>query len=226
VEAYLLRHYQAFVLKPGARDPFVVDGVQRVFADANGEFMAALAGLDQRMQRFIAEKAVFSEVLDPTAVTVKIDWDAEKWRAPRHLAEDRYLEPARTIAVVGGAAMVLGPIIERVALPALARTTASALSSTRMVVGGAAAGSFSPGLGTAIGALAGLALDWGINAIQGGLQRSDFIAENGAALDATIAAWKGTIAPEVDRAIDVWFDDLAALVVQQRGQPALAADRR
>src|SRR4051794_27115851 len=61
VEDYLLRHYQEFVLKPGERDPFIVDGVQRVFADANGEFQAVLAGLDDRLQRFVHDKAVFTE---------------------------------------------------------------------------------------------------------------------------------------------------------------------
>src|SRR5439155_21843176 len=110
---------------------------------------------------------------------------------------------------------VIGPIIDRVALPLLARTTASAVSSTRMVVSGAAVGSVEPGIGTAIGALAGLALDWGINAFQAGLQRGDFINENSAALDATIAAWKATITPEIDRTVDVWFDDLSVLVAEE-----------
>ncbi len=214
VEDYLLRHYQEFVLKPGMRDPMVVQGIQGVFMDASVEFGIALGQLDDRLQRFVAEKAVFTEPLAANAVAVKVDWDAEKWRAPRALAEDRYLEPARTVAVVGTAAVVLGPVVERLALPLLARTTASALASTRNVVGGAAAGSFSPGLGTAVGALVGLAVDWGMNAIQGGLQRGDFIKENGAALDATVAAWKGAITPEVDRAIGVWFDDLSVLVAQ------------
>jgi hypothetical protein len=222
VEDYLLRHYQEFVLKPGVRDPFIVSGIRGVFMDANVEFSIALGQLDDRLQKFVAEKAVFAEPLDPQTVSVKVDWDAEKWRAPRSLAEDRYLEPARTVAVVGASAVVLGPIIERVALPLLARTSASAVASTRTVVAGAAAGSFSPGLGTAVGALIGVAVDWGINAIQGGLQRGDFIKENGAALEATITAWKGTITPEVNRAIDVWFDDLSALVAQSA--PVLVAN--
>src|SRR5581483_3747137 len=99
----------------------------------------------------------------------------------------------------------------RVALPMLARTAASAFSSVRMVAGGAAAGSIEPGIGTAIGALAGLALDWGINQFSAGLQRGDFISENSAALDATVAAWKGSITPEVNRSVDAWFADLFTL---------------
>jgi hypothetical protein len=84
------------------------------------------------------------------------------------------------------------------------------------VVSGAAIGSVQPGLGTAIGALVGLALDWGINAFSAGLQRGEFVEENSAALDATIAAWKSVISPEIDRAVDVWFDDLAVLVAASR----------
>jgi hypothetical protein len=212
VEDYLLRHYQDFVLKPGQRDPAVVDGVRQVFADANAEFLGVLGGLDDRVQRFVADHAVYTEPFDGDAVAVKVDWDAEKWRAPRHFGEDRTLEPVRTVAVAGTAAVILKPIVERVALPLLARTTAAVASSARTVASGAAVGSIEPGFGTAIGLVAGLAIDWGINAIQGGLQRGDFIAENAAALDATIAGWKAAILPEVDRAVDVWFDDAEAMV--------------
>ena len=215
VEAYLLRHYQEFVLKPGVRDPVIVEGVRRAFVEANDGYRAVLADLDHRMERFVAEHAAATEPLDGRAVDVRIDWDSEKWRAPRHFAEDRYLAPVRTIAFAGAGAVVLGPIVERAALPLLARTSASAVSSVRMAVGGAAVGSIKPGIGTVVGALGGIALDWGLNAFQAALTRDDFIAENAAALDATIAAWKAAILPELDRAIDVWFDDARALVAMQ-----------
>jgi hypothetical protein len=43
-----------------------------------------------------------------------------------------------------------------------------------------------------------------------------------------VAAWKGNIGPELTRAVDVWFDDLAELVAQsgpalERSGPALVA---
>jgi hypothetical protein len=59
-----------------------------------------------------------------------------------------------------------------------------------------------------------VALDWGMNAVSERLERDDFIAGNAAALDATIAAWKAAIIPEIDRAVDVWFDDAAATVAK------------
>jgi hypothetical protein len=214
VEDYLLRHYRELVLKPAVRDPVVSAGILAVFRDANAGFLAAAAALDDEVQRFIGQDAIHTERLDADAVKIHIDWDAEMWRAPREGAGDGYLAPARTAVVVAGGAFVLGPIVDRLLAHYFARATAPVLASARMAVGGAAAGSVGPGLGTAIGALGGLALDWGINAFHDWMSRDEFIADNAAALDATIAAWKGRIMPEVSRAIDVWFDDARARLVQ------------
>jgi len=214
VEDYLLRHYREMVLKPAVRDPLVSAGILAVFRDANAGFLAAAAAFDDEIQRFAGQDALYTERLDADAVKVRLDWDAETWRAPRQDAGDRYLAPARTAVVVAGGAFVLGPIANRLLAQHLARATAPVLASARMAVGGAAVGSIEPGLGTAIGALGGLALDWGINAFQDWMSRDDFIADNAAALDATIAAWKGRIMPEVSRSIDVWFDDARARLVQ------------
>ena len=95
-------------------------------------------------------------------------------------------------------------------LPLLSRTAGKVLASSRMAVGGAVVGSAQPGIGTAVGALGGLALDWGFNAISAEFQRDDFIRENAAAVDTTLAAWKRAILLELERGIDVWFDDAEA----------------
>jgi len=214
VEDYLLRHYREMVLRPAVRDPLISAGILAVFREANAGFLASTAVLDEEIQRFAGQDALYTEKLDADAVKVRLDWDAEMWRAPREGAGDRYLAPARTAVVVAGGAFVLGPIVERLLVPYLARATAPVLASARMAVGGAAVGSIEPGLGTAIGVIGGLALDWGINAFQDWMSRDDFVADNAAALDATIAAWKSRIMPEVSRSIDVWFDDARARLVQ------------
>ena len=110
---------------------------------------------------------------------------------------------------------MLGSVLERLVLPFFARTTAQIMVSSELTVGGATVGSIEPGLGTALGALAGAALDWGISKFRESLERDDFIADNSAALDATIASWQGRISPEIDRAIDVWFDDTRAIIAKQ-----------
>ncbi len=70
-----------------------------------------------------------------------------------------------------------------------------------------------PGLGTAFGAIAGAGLNWGLSVFRDYMERDGSIRDNSAALDATILAWKGRIAPEVSRTIDVWFDDTSLLLV-------------
>jgi len=213
VEAYLLRHYQDIVLKPGLRDQMITNGIDAVLRNAHERYLAAVAGLDDDMQRFLSEKTHNAEEIAPGSVALKIDWDAEKWKAPRYSAEDRYLEPVGSVALIGGSAM-LGSVLARVVVPFFARTTAQVLASSEVTLGGATVGSIEPGLGTAIGALVGAAIDWGISRFRDYMERDDFIADNSAALDASVTTWKAHIAPEINRAIDVWFDDTRATVAQ------------
>jgi nitrate reductase NapE component len=213
VEAYLLRHYQDFVLKPALRDDIIDRGLRQALRNAHREYLMALAGLDDYAQRFLAEQTGHVEEIDDAAVVVRIDWDAEKWKAPRYTAEDRYLEPVISVAVIGGSA-ALGGIVQRAVLPLVARTTAQVLASSQFTVGGAAAGLIQPGLGTAVGAIAGAGLDWGLSVFRHYMERDDFIRDNAAALDATISAWKAIMSPEISRAIDVWFDDTTLLLAK------------
>jgi hypothetical protein len=162
VEAYLLRHYQDFVLKPALRDDIIDRGLRQALRNAHREYLMAVAGLDDYAQRFVIERTRHVEAIDDATVVVRIDWDAEKWKAPRYAAEDRYLEPVVSVAVIGGSA-ALGGIVQRAVLPLVARTTAQVLASSQFTLGGAAAGSDQPGLGTAGGALAGAGLDWGLS---------------------------------------------------------------
>ncbi len=215
VEAYLLRHYQELVLKPELRDASLSAGVRDVLARAHDGYAGAVARLDDGMQHFLSEKTRSVEELDPSGVAVKIDWDAEKWKAPRGPADDRTLRPITSAALIGGGA-VAGSMLSRIVVPFFARTTAEVLASSEMTIGGAAAGSVEPGLGTALGALAGAALDWGMSRFTDYVQRDGFVADNSAALDATIAAWKSAMLPPIDQAIDAWFDDARAIVASQR----------
>lgn len=225
VEAYLLRHYEQFVLKPAVRDPVILAGVSRILASANDGYFAAVARIDERLQTFLAKEALFRERIDATTVSLDLDWDTEKWRAPRETAVDRYLEPARTAALAGGGALT-GPLIKKTTAPMLARLAGKVVMSSRMVIGGASVGSIQPGLGTLVGALGGLAIDWGLNRFQEQLERDDFIAANGEALDATLLAWKNTITPPIEAGIDVWFDDAEALVAGLRKQEGEMSETR
>jgi hypothetical protein len=208
-EDYLLRNYTDLVLKPAQRDGVITDGLRRALADAHAQYLVTVAGLDARVQQFLADKTTHLEELPPGSVNVVVDWDAEKWKAPLYRAEDRFLEPVQTVVAVGGGA-VLGGIVERAVMPMLARSAVQLATTAEMTGGGAAMGSIEPGLGTAIGALAGAGLDWALSAFRAHMERDEFIRENAAALDATIVGWKARLAPELNAPIDAWYADSAA----------------
>lgn len=208
-EDYLLRNYTDIVLKPAQRDSVIADGMRRALDDAHAQYLVTVAGLDARVQQFLAEKTDHLEEIPAGSVGIVVDWDAEKWKAPLYRAEDRFLEPVQAVAAVGGGA-VLGGIVERAVLPVLARSAVRLAATAEMTAGGAAAGSIQPGLGTVIGAVAGAGLDWALNAFRAHMERDSFVAENGAALDATIAGWKARLLPELVAPIDAWYGDSEA----------------
>jgi hypothetical protein len=210
-EDYLLRNYSELVLKPGIRDGQVAEGLRSVLRTAHQRYLMTVAGLDDRVQRFLAEETDHLEEISANEVGIVIDWDAEKWKAPLYRVEDRYLEPIGTVATVGGGA-ILGGMVARAMVPIFARAAARIVTTSQMTVGGAAVGSIEPGLGTAIGALAGAGLDWAMSVFRERLERDDFIRENAAALDATIATWKARLEPELLRPVNAWYDDSMAAV--------------
>jgi hypothetical protein len=76
VEAYLLRHYEQFILKPGARDPVITAGVRKILATANDAYFASVAKLDERVRGFLARETLFRERIDAGTVSLDLDWDA------------------------------------------------------------------------------------------------------------------------------------------------------
>ncbi len=208
-EDYLLRNYTELVLKPEERNDLIAGGLRRALTDAHEQYLVMVAGLDARVQQFLAEKTDHLEEIPAGSIDVVVDWDAEKWRVPLYRAEDRFLEPVQTVAAIAGSA-VLGGVIERAVLPVLARSAGQLATAAEMTAGGATAGSIEPGLGTAIGALAGTGLDWALSAFREHTDRDAFTQENAAALDATITGWKARLLPDLLAPIDAWYADSAA----------------
>ncbi len=52
VEAYLIRNYQRFVLKPELCNPVIEAGVARILAEAHNQYLDTLTAIDERVQIF------------------------------------------------------------------------------------------------------------------------------------------------------------------------------
>ncbi len=67
VEAYLIRNYVRFVLKPELRNPVIEAGIPRILAQAHLRYLNVLTSIDDRIQQFLAQYTRHLEVIDPLA---------------------------------------------------------------------------------------------------------------------------------------------------------------
>jgi hypothetical protein len=228
VQDYFMRHYQEQVLKPEVRDHKISGGLDQVVRRAHESYRRVIANGDLRLQLFLARHtSSLKEVpADQAVTTVALDWDAQKWKAPTYLMEDRAFDGIAGVGKAAAAgtvgALVLGPVINRVmarSFGMLSRRFATSLG-TRLALAqkGAVAGTLvQPAGGTAVGAVAGvmigIAADYFINEADEAFNRDKFVVANGEALEATIELWRGKVKANVGSAIDRWFDDARSGVV-------------
>ncbi|MBC8012543.1 MAG: hypothetical protein H7X74_00395 [Methyloceanibacter sp.] len=228
VKDYFLVNYKDQVLKPELRDQTVTKGVEQAVRHAHDSYRRVIANGDMRLQLFLARNTSHLEdIPSATPMTeVKLDWDAQKWKAPIYLMQDRAFDGIAGVgaAAAGGTvgALALGPAINGVlaqSFAQLSRRVATSLG-TRLAFAeqGAIAGTVVQPMGgqvvgAAIGVAIGAAVDYLSNAANEAFNRERFVAANEQALDATIATWKSGLEANIDTAIDKWFDDARASVV-------------
>ena len=228
VEDYFLTNYKEQVLKPELRDPVITQGVEQAVRHAHDSYRRVIANGDMRLQLFLAKHTSHLEDLPAStpATSVKLDWDAQKWKAPVYLMQDRAFDGIAGIgaAAAGGTvgALALGPALNSVLAQSFGQLSRRFVTSlgTRLALGeqGAVAGTFvqpmgGQVIGAAIGVAIGAAVDYLSNAANEAFNRDAFVAANNQALDATIAAWKSNLEASMDTAIDKWFDDARSSVV-------------
>ena len=228
VKDYFLRNYKEQVLKPEVRDQTISQGVEQAVRHAHDSYRRVIANGDMRLQLFLAQHT--SHLEDIPAATpmtnVKLDWDAQKWKAPVYLMEDRAFDGVAGIgaAAAGGTvgALALGPALNGVLSQTFGQLSRRFVTSlgTRLAFAqqGAVAGTMvqpmgGQVIGAAIGVAIGVVADYLSNAANEAFNRDEFVAANAEALDATVATWKSTLTANIDTAIDKWFDDARSSVV-------------
>lgn len=228
IEEYFLRNYTEQVLKPELRDQTISKGVEQAVRHAHDSYRRVIANGDMRLQLFLAQHTSHMEDVSPTTsmTNVKLDWDAQKWKAPTYLMEDRAFDGVVGVgsAAAGGTigALTLGRAINGIAARSFGqmstRLATSLATRAAPTLQGAAVGTAvqpvgGQVIGAAIGAAIGIAIDYLANEANEAINRESFVAANDEALDATIAAWQSGLEVSVDAAVDRWFDDARASVV-------------
>jgi hypothetical protein len=228
VKDYFLRNYKEQVLKPELRDQVIIQGVEQSVRHAHDSYRRVIANSDMRLQLFLSKHTSHMQDIPASApmTNVKLDWDAQKWKAPVYLMEDRAFDGVAGIgaAAAGGTvgALALGPALNRVLVHSFGHLSHRFVASlgTRLALAqhGAVAGTVvhpvgGTVVGAAVGVLVGAAADYLLTEANEAFNREEFVAANEKALDATIAAWKASLKANVDTAIDKWFDDARSSVV-------------
>lgn len=228
VEEYFLRNYTDQVLKPEVRDQTITKGVEQAVRHAHDSFRRVIANSDMRLQLFLAKHTSNMEDVPQTSsmTNVKLDWDAQKWKAPTYLMEDRAFDGIIGVgtAAAGGTvgALTLGRAINAIAARSFGQMSTRLATSLATRAGpalqGAAVGTVvepvgGQVIGAALGVALGIAIDYFVNEASESINREGFVAANEEALDATIEAWQSGLDGSVDAAIDRWFDDARASVV-------------
>lgn len=228
VKDYFMRHYTAQVLKPEVRDQVIANELEKAVRRAHDNYRRVIANGDLRLQLFLSRHTRHLEDIPANGklTNTRLDWDAQKWKAPVYMMEDRAFDGIAGIGYAAGGgtlgALVLGPVMNRVmarTFGVLSRRFAASFA-TRLALAeqGAVAGTLvEPVGGTVIGAVTGLLLgvaaDYFINEADEAFNREKFVTANNEALDATIELWRGKLEANVHTAIDRWFDDARASVV-------------
>lgn len=225
---YFMRHYEAQVLKPEVRDTKITQGLEHVARRAHESYRRVIANGDMRLQLFLAKhtRHLADVPADKNMTQAQLDWDAQKWKAPTYLMEDRAFDGIAGLGVAAGGgtagALVLGPAVSRVmarTFGALSRRFVTTFGARlALAEQGAVAGTLvQPAGGQVVGAitgvLIGVAADYFINEAQKEFNRDKFIEANREALDATIETWKAKLKGSVHVAVDRWFDDARSAVI-------------
>jgi len=217
-ERYLMDHYNEFVLKPELRDPKIIAGARRILKKAHDEFRLTLGTLDYRLTQFLEKHTRHTEpITAEDRRRIELDWEAQRWKAPRGAIEGKYREALTSMATIAGSAVILGPVLEATVLPLLGKVVVDVLAGFELTIGGTVLGSEVPFLGNVVGLVVGALADYGLSYFRESMDREAFVEGNRAAIEATMQEWQDKLAGEFDQLIDVWMDDTqAAIALEER----------
>jgi outer membrane lipoprotein SlyB len=228
---YFMRHYSEQVLRPEYRDPLIAAAFEAAARRAHERWLKVVAEQDLRLQLFLSRHTVHLDDRPPDGrmSEVVLDWDAQRFKAPAYLVEEKAFEGFVSLATVGTGgtlgALMLRPVVERATsriFAGLGRQYAAAYAGRAAMAGtGARIGhAVQPVSGAVIGAVAGgvigVAADYALNEANAALHRDGFVAAHKEAVELTTGIWQDRLEASLAAAIDHWFDDTRVAVVSAR----------
>jgi hypothetical protein len=160
LESYLIRNYEQYVLRSELRNPVIEAGVSQILAKAHTRYLETLTTIDDRVQLFLGQYTRHLEQIDPLKkLDVSVDWDAQKWKAPRYSADNvAFASAFQGVAVSTLVAKTFGPPIERAVAQIFLTVAARVVAGLQFEIYGTIGGTFiEPGGGSLPAGLPALA---------------------------------------------------------------------
>jgi len=230
---YFMRHYKEQVLKPEQRDDVLVAGIEKIVRASHQRYLDQMAHQDAKMREFLAQNTTYLDTVPKGQKLSKthLDWDAQRWRAPTFLMEDRAFDGIAGIGrvAVGGTigALAIGPAVNKGlggVFSSLSTRFASSMGARiTLAEGGAVAGTVvepvgGTFVGAAIGIVLGFAADYVANKLNEKFSRDKFIEANKQALGSTETLWRSKLEDNLMQSYDRWYNDAKAglLIVRDK----------
>jgi chloramphenicol O-acetyltransferase len=226
VEKYLHKHYENIVLRPEITDPQLQLSYRAALQKTHEDYINVLSKMQSNFQAFVSKYTTHLEMPDAENTVLVLDWEsqfnkinmAEYEKGPKGAALGAALAVGGAAvgkAVVGTAA-AKGVATKAVAGAAtqsiFAKLAAPFVSKAVLAGAGGAVGTLGGPIGTAIGALGGLGIDFAINQGVELSQRDTFITDVDEALTVTQKEWNKQMLQSLRVAINIWIDDTIQLL--------------
>jgi chloramphenicol O-acetyltransferase len=238
IEKYLHKHYENIVLRPEVTDPQLQTAYRTILQAAHKNYVDVLSKMQTDFQAFVSKYTTHLETPSTENTVLNLDWDsqfnkinmAEYEKGPKGAAMGAALAAggAATGKVVAGAVgkgvaetAVAGAASQGMAAKAVAgaaskgifaKFSAPFVSKAVLAGTGGAVGALGGPLGTVIGALGGLGVDYALNEGMELTQRETFINDVNQAVIATQKEWEKQMLQTLHQAINIWMDDTIQLL--------------
>jgi hypothetical protein len=226
VEKYLHKHYENIVLRPEITDPQLQFSYRTVLQNTHDDYINVLSKMQTNFQVFVSKYTTHLDRPVPENTVLVLDWESQFNKI--NMAE---YEKGPKGAALGAAFAVGGAAVGK----AVVGTTAAKGITTKAVAGaatkgifaklaapfvskavlagaGGAVGTLGGPIGTFIGAIGGLGIDFAINQGVELSQRDTFITDVSEALTITQKEWNKQMLQSLRIAIHIWIDDTIQLL--------------
>jgi len=221
VEKYLHKHYEDIVLRPEISDPQLQSAYRKALQAAHENYVDVLSKRRADFQAFVSKYTSHLEAPATEETVLTLDWKSQfnKFNATNYEKGPKGAALGAALAGGGAAAgkAVGGAVASKAVAGAasqgvFAKLSAPFVSKAVLAASGGAVGALGGPIGTVLGILGGLGIDYAINEGVELTQRETFIVDVGEAVATTQDEWEEQMLQSLHEAINIWMDDTIQLL--------------